>query len=114
MTVHGEAPAIEIGDLFWTWLKYGGNPRTMDKAEDLSQGLLDLPKPSPAKVHGGNDLYAGMPEVSVDWSDRDGGGGNRDDNDRGHHAPSESTQGHGGLATALSLFKAFGHSDLDI
>jgi len=112
MTVHGEAPAIEMGALFWTWLKYGGNPRTMDKAEDLSQGLLDLPKGSPAKAHGGEDMFAAMPAASLDW-DAGGGmdGGHRD---RGHHAPSHDTGGDAGLTTALSLFNAFGHGDFDL
>jgi hypothetical protein len=113
--VLGEAPAMAMGNLFQALAGFIDKPRTQEAAEDLFQDLFDLPKDPALKPPGGSDMVAAMPPVSFDWNDGNGNdGGQRDGGGTGHRGSSHDAGGESGLSTALSLFKAVGHGDLDI
>lgn len=111
--VLGEAPAMAMGTLFQTVAGFIDKPRTQETAEDLLRDFFDLPKDTTPTSPDGSDMFAAMPPVSFDWND-----GNRtvggDGGGKGHHGSSHDAGGESGLSTALSLFKAVGHGDLDI
>ena len=112
MKVIGDAPAIPMGNLFATAAMFSNDARLVAKTASLFDHLLDLPADSPPPAISRDGLYAAMPAASFDWSEsggKDGGG-----KEGGNHGPARGAGDDAGLTTALSLFKGFGHGDLDL
>ena len=107
-----EAPAIALGNLFETWARHSGNPRTQDLLSDLTRDFLDLPGKDSPKAADDGRVYASAAPPSLD----NGAGGGNDGGGRGtsHRESPEGGEGVGGPKLALSLFKAFGDGGLDI
>lgn len=114
MKVLGDAPAIPMGNLFATATIFGSDPRLVTQTAGLFDALLDIPAETPPKAAVLDGLYAETPVASFDG--RDGGEQDRDGGGRegGHRESSEGSGDGAGMTTALSLFKGFGHGDLDL
>lgn len=111
MKVLGEAPAIAMGNLFWTWAKYGGDVRTQEFGQELFESLIELRKETSPDASGGENMYAAPVWFDGQEStgqDPDGG------QDGGGHGSSHGGDDGAGLTVALSLFKTAGHGDLDL
>lgn len=108
----GDAPAMAMSNLYQVWAGRLGDSHQFAIGQDLLQSLLKPPSDEAPQSsrHDGDGLFAEMPAETFDWSDAGGssGGGNG-----GHHGAAHETGGGDGLTAALSLFKGFGHGDLD-
>jgi hypothetical protein len=107
----GDAPAMAMGNLFWTWAKYGGDVRTQGFEQELFESLIELQKETSPDASGGESMYA-----APVWFDGQDGTGQDPDGGQGggRHQSSHGGDDGAGLSAALSLFKAVGHGDLDI
>jgi hypothetical protein len=110
MKVLGEAPAMPMGSLFWSWAKYGNDVRTQEFEQELFTSLMDLPRETSTEGSGGEGMYA-----APVWSDghERAGKASETGRDGGHHGQ-RGAGDDAGLTTALALFKGFGHGDLDL
>lgn len=109
--VLGDAPAIPMGNLFWSWAKYGNDVRTQEFGQDLFESLMDLSKEASPGPSGSESMYAAPVWFDGHESARADAGSGRDG---GQHGSSHGGDDGAGLSTALSLFKTAGHGDLDL
>jgi hypothetical protein len=117
--VVAEAPAMPMGDLYRILREYLQDVRTQESPRDLFHDLLKVDEHGSPKSPGNDALFASAAPESLDWGDaggKDTGGGGKDGGGRdgGHRGGAHEGHDGGDLTTALSLFKGFGHGDLDL
>ncbi len=113
-----EAPAMPMGNLYEILREYLKDVRTQESPRDLFNDLLKVDEHGSPKPPGNDALFASAAPESLDWGDAGGkdtgGGKDGGGRDGGHRDGAHEGHDGGGMTTALSLFKGFGHGDLDL